>query len=77
MSPKASNQISYRRRMETPAAPGFEIRIDGVWRAFRDQQAAAYDAARLLEQRNRSAAVTITSTATGAEVTMLEDGRTA
>ena len=31
--------------MEKPAAPGFEIRIDGVWRTFRDQQAAAYDAA--------------------------------
>ena len=63
--------------METPAAPGFEIRIDGVRRTFRDQQAAAYDAALLLKRKNRSVVVTITSTATGVVVTMLEDGRRA
>ena len=55
----------------------FDIRIDGVKRTSRDQQSAAYDAALLLKRANKSAVVTITSTATGAVVTMLEDGRTA
>ena len=63
--------------MEKPAASGFDIRIGGVWRSFRDQQPEAYDAALLLKRKNKSAAVTITSTATGAVITMLEDGRTA
>jgi len=39
--------------------------------------AAAYDAALLLKRKNTTATVMITSTATGAVVTMLEDGRTA
>ena len=63
--------------MERPVMSGFAIRIDGVWRTFRDQRPAAYEAALLLKQRNRSAVVTITSAATGVVVTMLEDGRTA
>ena len=62
--------------MEKPA-PGFDIRIGGVWRTFRDQQPAADGVALLLKQRNKSAAVTITNTATGMVITMLEDGRTA
>ena len=58
--------------MEKPAAPGFDIRIGGVWRTFRDQQPAAYDAALVLKKKNQSAVVTITSTATGAVIVMLE-----
>ena len=63
--------------MQNPPVSGFNIRVDGVWRTFRDQQAAAYDAALLRKRKNKSAVVTITDTATGAVVTMLEDGRTA
>jgi hypothetical protein len=56
--------------------PGFDIRIDGVWRTFRDQQPTAYEAASLLKKKHLSAVVTITNTATGAVATMLDDGRT-
>ena len=70
-------RIGYLDEMENPAAPGFEIRVGGLWRTFRDQQAAAYDAALILKKKNLSAAVTITNTATGMVITMLEDGRTA
>ena len=77
MNPGGLLKIGYRDKMEKPAAPGFDIRIGGVWRSFRDQQAAAYEAALLLKRKNTTAVVTITSTATGAVVTMLEDGRTA
>ena len=63
--------------MKNRAVTGFDIRIDGVWRSFRDQQAAAYDAALIRKKKNPSAVVTITSTASGAVITMLEDGRTA
>jgi hypothetical protein len=45
--------------MEKPAVAGYDIRIDGVQRTFRDQQAVAYDAALILKKRNKSAAVTI------------------
>ena len=72
-----SQRISYLRPMEKPAVTGFDIRIGGVWRTFRDQQPAAYDAASRLKKKYKSAAVTITDTATGAVITMLEDGRTA
>ena len=64
-------------QMEKPAVTGFDIRIGGVQRTFRDQQPAAYDAALVLKKKNMSAAVTITNIATGVVVTMLEDGRTA
>ena len=70
-------EIGYLREMEKPAATGFDIHIAGIWRAFRDQKPAAYEAAVTLKKRNKDAAVTIASTATGVVVTMLEDGRTA
>ena len=70
-------RIGYLRRMEKSALPGFEIRIGGVWRSFRDQQAAAYEAALLLKKKNQSALVTITNTASCAVITMQEDGRVA
>jgi hypothetical protein len=65
------------REMEKSGVTGFDIRIGGVWRTFRDQQPAAYEASLLLKQRNKSAAGTIADTATGTVVTMVEDGRTA
>ena len=70
-------RIGYLGEMEKPAAPGFDIRIGGIWRTFRDQQPAAYGAALVLKKKNLSAAVTITNTATGMVITMLEDRRTA
>jgi hypothetical protein len=76
-NPAKPLRIGYLGEMEKPAAPGFDIRIEGVKRTFRDQQPAAYDAALLLKRKNLSAVVTITNTATGAVITMLEDGRTA
>jgi len=63
--------------MEKPLISGFNIFINGGQRTFRDTQPAAYEAALLLKRKNLAAAVTITNTATGAVVTMLEDGRTA
>jgi hypothetical protein len=63
-------------QMKKPPVSGFDIHIDGVWRTFRDRQATAYDAAKLLKQKNRWAVVTIINTATGKSVVMLEDGRT-
>ena len=47
--------------MQNPITPGFDIRIDGVWRTVRDQQPAAFEAARLLKHKNKSAVVTITT----------------
>ena len=70
-------EISYLGEMQNPAVTGFDIRIGGVWRSFRDQQPAAYAAPLVLKKKNLSAAVTITNTATGMVITMLEDGRTA
>src|SRR5688572_24738078 len=64
-------------RVEKTRAPGFDIRIGGVWRSFRDTLPAAYDAASILRKKNLSAVVTITGATTGAVDTMLEDGRTA
>ena len=55
---------------------GFNIRVNGVWRTFRDKEAAAYDAAHLLKKRWLEAVVTIQKP-DGAVVTMLADGRTA
>jgi hypothetical protein len=63
--------------MEKPAVSGFDIHIGGVWRTFRDQKPAAYEAALLLKHKTKADTVTITSTATGAVITMLADGRTA
>jgi len=72
----AANGIGYAGRMENPPISGFDIRINGIWRTFRDQQPAAYEAALMLRKKNSAAGVTITNTTTGVMVTMLEDGRT-
>lgn len=62
--------------MEKHLIFGFNIFLNGVQRTFRDTQPAAYEAALLLKKKYLAAAVTITNTATGAVVTMQEDGRT-
>jgi hypothetical protein len=36
--------------MQTHVVSGFDLRIDGIWRSFRDQQPAAYDAASRLKK---------------------------
>jgi hypothetical protein len=63
--------------MQNRLVAGFDIHIGGVWRTFRDRQPAAYEAAAIIKKKSTSAPVTIINTATGAVVTMLEDGRTA
>ena len=55
---------------------GFDILVNGIWRTFRDKEAAAYDAANVLKKRWLDTAVTIQKP-DGAVVTMLADGRTA
>ena len=54
---------------------GFDILVNGVWRTFRDKEAAAYDAALTLQKRFPDTAVTIQKS--DGSVTMLADGRTA
>jgi hypothetical protein len=71
-----TNGIGIIGQMKIPPVSGFDIHIDGVWRTFRDQQATAFEAAKLLKQKNRFAVVTIINTATGKAIVMLEDGRT-
>lgn len=56
---------------------GYEIRHNGRARTYRDQRAAAYEAARFAKGRFRDDIIEIVDRATGAKVLMLEDGRTA
>lgn len=55
---------------------GFEIRHNGFTRTYRDQKAAAYEAARFAKGRFRNDIIEIVDRASGAKVLMLEDGRT-
>ena len=54
---------------------GFNILVNGVWRTFRDKEAAAYDAANALKKRWLETAVTIQKP-DGSVVTMQAGGRT-
>ena len=54
---------------------GFEILINGVPRTFRDRQDIAYEAARFLKSKNRTAIVEIIDCSTGQKSIMREDGR--
>jgi hypothetical protein len=54
---------------------GYEIIVNGVPRSFRDKQATAYDAARLIKARWPNDLVQIRKP-DGSTVTILQDGRT-
>ena len=54
---------------------GFEILINGVSRTFRDRKDIAYEAARFLKSKNRTAVVAIVDSSTGQKTVMQEDGR--
>jgi len=55
---------------------GFKILVNGVDRTFRDQKAAAYDAALVLKKRSPQDTVQIMDLYEMTTVTMKEDGRT-
>ena len=56
---------------------GFEIRVNGAQRTFRDRSEVAFEAALFLKTRHRNDVVEVLDCATGIKVLMLEDGRTA
>ena len=64
------------RKMQV-AKTGFEIRVNGTPRTFRDRKDMAYDAARLLKTKNPRAIIEIVDCSTGLKSVMLEDGRLA
>ena len=57
------------------AKTGFEIRVNGIPRTFRDRRDMASDAARLLKSKNAKELVEILDRSTGRKAVMLEDGR--
>lgn len=71
---KPSNHLG-RREGNRVNASGFEILINGMPRTFRDRRDIAYDAARFLKSRNRTAIVEVVDCSTGQKAVMLEDGR--
>jgi hypothetical protein len=56
---------------------GFELRVNGIPRTFRDRRDIAYDAARVLKSKNPRAIIEVVDCSTGLRNIMLEDGRLA
>jgi hypothetical protein len=56
---------------------GFEIRVNGIPRTFRDRKDMAYDAARVLKSKNPKAIIEVVDCSTSLRSIMLEDGRLA
>jgi hypothetical protein len=58
-----------------PDNDGFEILVNGVVRAFRDQPETAYAAVRNLKRRRPKDFVEVIDRATGKKLIVFEDGR--
>jgi hypothetical protein len=56
---------------------GFEIRVNGVPRTFRDLKEPAHEAARVIKNKVPGDIVEIVALSTGTKVVMMADGRTA
>jgi hypothetical protein len=71
---KPFGRICYETRMRENE--GYEVRINGVPRTFRDQRASAFDAARSLKSKAKGDVVELVDRSTGTKIIMLQDGRT-